>query len=67
MIIGIADSVLELVASALEALLLATPEPTSITDAYALLKTLNRKSEFSIDDNVIKTSLESHCEDGEEI
>ena len=38
---GITDSVLEFVISSAEVLLVATPEPTSITDAYALLKTLN--------------------------
>lgn len=51
---GIADSVLEFVAASSEVFLVATPEPTSITDAYALLKTLNRKSDFSIEDTVIK-------------
>ena len=51
---GISDSVLEFVASGNEVLLLATPEPTSITDAYALLKALNRKSEFSKRDTTIK-------------
>lgn len=51
---GIADSVLEFVAASSEVLLIATPEPTSITDAYALLKTLNRKTEFSYEDTVIK-------------
>lgn len=50
---GIADSVLEFVAASSEVLLVATPEPTSITDAYALLKTLNRKSEFNIADTKI--------------
>ena len=30
-----------------EVLLIATPEPTSITDAYALLKTLNYQPEFT--------------------
>ena len=52
---GIADSVLEFVAASTEVLLVATPEPTSITDAYALLKTLNRKTDFSLEDTVIKT------------
>lgn len=33
---------------------MATPEPTSITDAYALLKALNRKTEFSKEDTSIK-------------
>lgn len=51
---GIADAVLEFVAASTEVLLVATPEPTSITDAYALLKTLNRKSEFSTENTCIK-------------
>ena len=33
--------------SSAEVLLVATPEPTSITDAYALLKTLDRQPEFT--------------------
>ena len=41
---GISDAVLEFVAASEEVLLVATPEPTSITDAYALLKTLNRNT-----------------------
>lgn len=40
---GISDNVLEFVAASEEVLLVTTPEPTSITDAYALLKTLNNK------------------------
>ncbi len=51
---GITDSVLEFVAASTEVLLIATPEPTSITDAYALLKTLNRKLDFLAQDTVIK-------------
>ncbi len=51
---GIADSVLEFVAASTEVLLVATPEPTSITDAYALLKTLNRKADISLEDTLIK-------------
>lgn len=51
---GIADSVLEFVAASSEVLLVATPEPTSITDAYALLKTLNRKSDVSLQNTEIK-------------
>lgn len=50
---GIADSVLEFVAASSEVILVATPEPTSITDAYALLKTLNKKSEFSVENTNI--------------
>ena len=51
---GISDSVLEFVASGNEVLLVATPEPTSITDAYALLKALSQNSEFSKHNTKIK-------------
>ena len=51
---GISDSVLEFVSASNEVLLVATPEPTSITDAYALLKTLNRRNGFSKDDTIIR-------------
>lgn len=44
---GISGSVMEFVMSSAEVLLVATPEPTSITDAYALLKTLDRQPEFA--------------------
>ncbi len=43
---GISDTVIDLVISSSEVLLVATPEPTSITDAYALLKTLCHHQEF---------------------
>lgn len=43
---GISSSVIDLVLASSEVLLVATPEPTSITDAYALLKTLCRHQEF---------------------
>lgn len=51
---GISNSVLEFVSASAEVLLVATPEPTSITDAYALLKTLNRKAEFTMKEKAIK-------------
>ncbi len=51
---GISDSVLEFVLASTEVLLVATPEPTSITDAYALLKALNRKTEFVKEHTSIK-------------
>lgn len=44
---GISGSVMEFVMSSAEVFLVATPEPTSITDAYALLKTLDRQPEFT--------------------
>lgn len=43
---GIADSVLEFVAASSEVVLVTTPEPTSITDAYALLKTLSVRNSY---------------------
>lgn len=43
---GIGDAVIEFVAASEEVLLVATPEPTSITDAYALLKMLNRSNSY---------------------
>lgn len=51
---GIADNVMEFVTLSAEVLLVVTPEPTSITDAYALLKTLDRRPEFARDHCVIK-------------
>lgn len=66
---GITDPVIEFVAASSEVLLVATPEPTSITDAYALLKTLNRKTEFSAESTSIKlisNKIKSE-EDGEEL
>lgn len=43
---GISDSVIDLVMCSAQVLLVATPEPTSITDAYALLKTIQRQENF---------------------
>lgn len=51
---GISDSVIDLVLSSSEVLLVATPEPTSITDAYALLKTLSRHRDFNAEQMKIK-------------
>lgn len=51
---GIAPSVLEFVAASAEVLLVTTPEPTSITDAYALLKALNMFPGFNKADTKIK-------------
>lgn len=51
---GIGDSVLEFVAASAEVILVATPEPTSITDAYALLKMLNRNSSYKKSKTMVK-------------
>lgn len=44
---GITDSVMEFVMVSPEVLLVVTPEPTSITDSYSLLKVLRRKEDFN--------------------
>lgn len=43
---GISEAVMEFVTHSSEVLLVATPEPTSITDAYALLKSVNKRNDF---------------------
>lgn len=44
---GITDSVMEFVMVSPEVLLVVTPEPTSITDAYSLLKVLRKNNTFN--------------------
>ena len=51
---GISSSVLEFVTSCREVLLVTTPEPTSITDSYALLKALNQHPNYDKNNTVIK-------------
>lgn len=51
---GISDSVLEFVAASSEVLLVTTPEPTSITDSYSLLKALHNYRGFLQENTKIK-------------
>lgn len=51
---GISDAVLEFLVASGEILLVTTPEPTSITDSYSLLKALNRHPRFSSEESQIK-------------
>jgi len=51
---GISDAVLEFLVASGEILLVTTPEPTSITDSYSLLKALNRHPRFSTDFSQIR-------------
>lgn len=46
---GISDSVLEFVAASPEILLVTTPEPSSLTDAYSLMKALYKRPDFMPD------------------
>ena len=51
---GISDAVLEFLVASGEILLVPTPEPTSITDSYSLLKALNRHPRFSNENSQVK-------------
>lgn len=51
---GISDAVLEFLVASGEILLVTTPEPTSITDSYSLLKALNRHPRYLRDTTQIK-------------
>ncbi|AUS96345.1 ATP-binding protein [Clostridium thermosuccinogenes] len=45
---GLSDSVMKFVMAADEVLLVVTPEPTSVTDAYALIKMISRRDSSKI-------------------
>ncbi|SFK81298.1 flagellar biosynthesis protein FlhG [Lachnospiraceae bacterium KH1T2] len=47
---GISDRVIDFLIASEEILLVTTPEPTSITDSYSLLKALDRNSQFRRDE-----------------
>ena len=51
---GISDSVIEFLVASGEVLLVTTPEPTSITDSYSLLKALNRHVRYNKEMTQIK-------------
>lgn len=51
---GISESVLQFITSCSEVILITTPEPTSITDSYALLKALNRHPDYDKDNTSVK-------------
>ncbi len=60
---GISENVLFLVRSAQEVIVVVTPEPTSITDAYATMKVLakhHRVNSFRILVNVANSSLQAN-------
>lgn len=51
---GISDAVLEFLVASGEILLVTTPEPTSITDSYSLLKALSRHPRYQAESTTIK-------------
>lgn len=63
---GISEAVLEFLVASGEILLVTTPEPTSITDSYSLLKALNRHPRFSPEASKIKVIANKveHAEEG---
>ena len=65
---GISDSVLEFVMASPEILLISTPEPSSLTDAYSLLKAVYRnpifskeKTKINIIANKVNSAEEGHA------
>ena len=63
---GISDAVIEFLVASGEVLLVTTPEPTSITDSYSLLKALNRHPRFNREMTQIKviTNKVANFEEG---
>ncbi|MCI8668394.1 MAG: MinD/ParA family protein [Lachnospiraceae bacterium] len=51
---GISSTVLDFVVASSEVLLVTTPEPTSITDSYSLLKTMNKHPDYQKEHMVVK-------------
>lgn len=62
---GISDAVLEFLVASGEILLVTTPEPTSITDSYSLLKALNRHPRYSKEASQIKV-IANKVQNGDE-
>lgn len=62
---GISDAVLEFLVASGEILLVTTPEPTSITDSYSLLKALNRHPRFNMEESKIKVIANKVSQPGE--
>lgn len=62
---GISDAVLEFLVASGEILLVTTPEPTSITDSYSLIKALNRHPRYSKEVSQIKV-IANKVANGEE-
>ncbi|MGX8797982.1 MinD/ParA family protein [Fusibacter sp. JL298sf-3] len=61
---GLSKSVLSFIDAASDVILIITPDPTSITDAYALIKNIDKEDDFKI--KLIINRVESN-EEGEEV
>ncbi len=62
---GISDAVLEFLVASGEILLVTTPEPTSITDSYSLLKALNRHPRYSNETTSVKVIANKVADEAE--
>lgn len=62
---GISDAVLEFLVASGEILLITTPEPTSITDSYSLLKALYRHPRFDEEATKVKMIANRVSKDSE--
>ena len=62
---GIADGVLEFLVASGEILLVTTPEPTSITDSYSLLKALGRNPRFRPEQTQIRVLANKVADEAE--
>lgn len=62
---GISDAVLEFLVASGEIILVTTPEPTSITDSYSLLKALNNHPRFSYQESRVKVIANKVAKDEE--
>lgn len=62
---GISDQVLDFLVASKEILLVTTPEPTSITDSYSLLKALSRHENYDRAKTVVRM-ISNRVEDTEE-
>ena len=51
---GVSNAVLEFLVASGEVILVLTPEPTSITDSYSLMKALSQYPRFSVNDTRVK-------------
>ena len=51
---GVSNAVLEFLVASSEVILVTTPEPTSITDSYSLLKALTQHARFSAENTQVK-------------
>jgi flagellar biosynthesis protein FlhG len=63
---GISKSVINFIVSSKECILVTTPEPTSITDAYAVLKTVKDENKLMPEFQVVVNRCDDN-EEGEEV